>query len=83
MVACASSSFPKYSLATELAVTGGRSGRFMVADFPLVAGLPGLRLEEDRRYRGCSEEGVVPLAVLRLEVDLLVVRVGVDCLSPR
>lgn len=26
---------------------------------------------------------MVPLAVLRLEVDRLVVRVGVECLSPR
>jgi hypothetical protein len=54
----------------------------MAADFPFVAGLEGFRLEEERRYRGWSE-GVVPLAVLRLEVDLLVVSVGVDCRSPR
>ena len=59
----------------------------MPKDFPFVAGDKGLRLEDERRYCRCGKgrEGVVadPLAVLRLEDDLLVLRLGVCCRSPR
>src|ERR1700742_2734710 len=70
--ACASSSFPKYSFATELAVRGGRSDG---AILPFVAGESGFKFEDVRRY--C---GVLPLVLLRLDVDLR--EGGVFCLSP-
>ncbi len=50
-----------------------------MAIFPFVVGKAGLRLEDARR--NC---GVPPRAVLRLEADLLLIKMGVDCcLSPR
>jgi hypothetical protein len=53
-------------------------GTGVEAILPFGAGEAGFRFEEARR--NC---GVVPLAVLRLETDLLADRAGEDCLSPR